>query len=300
MRSCGLLALVALTASAQTVQVVPSAVKQGETLHVTSAPNLTSARMSDRVIRLFPQPDGKDFGLMPVPIDLKAGKYSVEFLDSVGAVQQSAVVTVRDGRFASQNITLGNQIAELKPAPHESEDSAAFIKAVSDKRYWDEPLELPITGCMTSPFGFRRLLNRKPTGGSHMGIDQRGAEGAPIHAVAGGLVKLVRPWTLHGNTVGIDHGQGFESMYLHMSKFAVSEGALVKKGDVVGYVGSTGRSTAPHLHWSLYANGVAVNPAQWVKLSPCPPRRAVTRRSRKRSPQPIAATPGPPSEPAAH
>ena len=54
------------------------------------------------------------------------------------------------------------------------------------------------------------------------------------------MVKIVREWNLHGRTVGVDHGQGLESMYLHMSKFAVTEGATVKKGDVIGYVGSRG------------------------------------------------------------
>jgi murein DD-endopeptidase MepM/ murein hydrolase activator NlpD len=67
----------------------------------------------------------------------------------------------------------------------------------------------------------------------------------------------------------VDHGQGLTSIYLHMSKLAVADGAAVKKGDVIGYVGSTGRSTAPHLHWSLYAHGVPVNPNQWVKFAPC-------------------------------
>jgi lysostaphin len=69
--------------------------------------------------------------------------------------------------------------------------------------------------------------------------------------------------------VGIDHGQCLESIYLHMSKLAVAEGAVVKKGDVVGYVGSTGRSTGPHLHWSIYVNGVPVNPRDWINIASC-------------------------------
>jgi murein DD-endopeptidase MepM/ murein hydrolase activator NlpD len=86
---------------------------------------------------------------------------------------------------------------------------------------------------------------------------------------------------LQGGTVGIDHGQGLESMYMHMSKVAATEGATVQKGDVIGYVGSTGRSTAPHLHWSLYANGVSVNPRQWVQLSSCYQATKKTPRKRR-------------------
>jgi murein DD-endopeptidase MepM/ murein hydrolase activator NlpD len=99
-------------------------------------------------------------------------------------------------------------------------------------------------------------------------------------------VKIVRQWNLHGHTVGIDHGQGLESMYQHLSRFAVTDGATVKKGDLIGYSGSKGRSNAPHLHWTLYANGVAVNPLEWVKghfvLGGC---RKITSETLKRTPK---------------
>jgi murein DD-endopeptidase MepM/ murein hydrolase activator NlpD len=90
----------------------------------------------------------------------------------------------------------------------------------------------------------------------------------------------VKAWNIHGNTVGIDHGQGVESIYLHLSRFAVAEGAQVARGDVIGYAGSTGRSTAPHLHWSVYVNGVPVDPAQWVSLKPCATVAAKGRKQR--------------------
>ena len=69
-------------------------------------------------------------------------------------------------------------------------------------------------------------------------------------------------------------------MYLHLSKFAVADGASVNKGDVVGYVGATGRATGPHLHWSIYVNGIAVNPSGWVTVKPC---AAAPPRAKKRS-----------------
>ena len=92
-------------------------------------------------------------------------------------------------------------------------------------------------------------------------------------------MKIVQAW--NGRTVGIDHGQGLESIYLHMSKFAVAEGVTVRKGEVIGYVGSTGRSTAPHLHWTLYVHGVPVNPADWVRVSPCLAKTGTTKNGTK-------------------
>jgi murein DD-endopeptidase MepM/ murein hydrolase activator NlpD len=242
----------------------------GGTLRIHGS-SLAAARMNGRTVRLFPQADGSSFGLMPIPADEEPGEYKVELLDTSNTVVAERTVTALNAHFPKQNVTIAQNLAELKPSPGESEGASAFRKNVSETRYWTEPLVLPVRGCMTSPFGVARFLNGKPTGDYHSGLDQRSPAGAPIHAVADGVVKLVREWNLHGNTVGIDHGQGLESMYLHMSKFAVTEGVLVKKGDVIGYVGTTGRSTAPHLHWTIYVNGVPVNPREWVQVAPCVP-----------------------------
>jgi murein DD-endopeptidase MepM/ murein hydrolase activator NlpD len=263
-----ILIVVAYAASAQTLDL-PKTVRQGGTLRIHGTAAALSARMDDRSIRLFPQTAGGSLGLMPVPADQKPGDYKVELLDSNNAVVAATTVRVIDARFRKQNVVIQQNIAELKPSPGESETSAAFRKNVSEVRYWSDPVDLPVRGCMTSPFGVQRYLNGKPTGDIHGGLDQRSPTGTPIHAVEGGVVKIVREWNLHGRTVGVDHGQGLESMYLHMSKFAVTEGATVKKGDVIGYVGSTGRSTAPHLHWTLYVNSVPVNPLEWVQVKPC-------------------------------
>ena len=248
---------------------LPRTIQQGSTLRIHGSGSAVAARMNDRTIRLFPQDSGS-LGLMPVPADQKPGDYKIDLLDKEGKSVASAPIRVLDAHFPKQNVVIEQNLAELKPSPGETETSTAFRNAVSEVRYWSEPLALPVRGCMTSPFGVQRYMNGKPTGNFHAGLDQRSPAGTPVRAVDGGTVKIVRDWNLHGRTVGIDHGQGLESMYLHMSKVAVAEGATVKKGDVVGYVGSTGRSTAPHLHWSLYVNGVPVNPRDWVQTAPCP------------------------------
>lgn len=246
-------------------------VRQGSALRVHAPAAAASARMGEKTIRLFPAAGGL-FGLMPVAIDAKPGEYRLDLLDAKGGVLESRTVQVVDAHFRKQNVAMAESTAELKPSPGETETVTAFRNTVSDTRYWEEPLDLPVRGCMTSPFGVQRYLNGKPTGSAHAGLDQRSPAGAPIHAAAGGVVRIVREWNLHGRTVAIDHGQGLETIYLHMSKQAAAEGQTVKKGDVIGYVGTTGRSTAPHLHWTIYANGLPVNPLDWVKVSPCGPR----------------------------
>ena len=256
------------TAWAQTFEL-PATVKQGGVIRVRGPVAAVAARMEERKIRLFPQTDGGALGLMPIPADQKPGPYRVELLDARSAVLSNADVTVLDAHFRKQNVTIEPGVAELKPSAGESETAMSFRQVVSDVRYWSEPLTLPVRGCMTSPYGVQRYLNGKPTGNIHAGLDQRAPTGTPVRAAADGVVKIVREWNAHGNTVGIDHGQGLESMYQHLSRFAVAEGATVKKGDVIGYSGSTGRSNAPHLHWTLYVNGVPVNPLEWLKVASC-------------------------------
>jgi murein DD-endopeptidase MepM/ murein hydrolase activator NlpD len=221
--------------------------------------------------------------LIAVPVLAKPGRYHVELLDEAGRTLDRSPVVIRSARFRRQNIVLSRKTASLAPSPGEMETMREFRNTVSDTRHWDEPFMKPVPGCMTSPFGVLRLHNGKLTGGYHGGVDQRGAEGTPIRAIASGEVKVAEMFNIHGGTVGLDHGHGVSSAYLHMSGFDVQEGASVKKGDVIGYVGTTGRSTAPHLHWSLFVSGHSVNPLQWVDIPPCAAAKPKPK-AKKRSP----------------
>jgi murein DD-endopeptidase MepM/ murein hydrolase activator NlpD len=261
--------LVAAIGWGQTFETIPAVVRQGETIRVRDAGAATSARMSGRAVRLFPQAEGGRLGLMPVPAGTAPGSYQLEFLGDDGNVLHAGTIMVRDARFRTQNVVMEREIQELRPSPGEMETVAKFRETVSETRRWVEPLVAPVPGCMLSPFGVKRLHNGKPTGDYHGGVDQRSPAGRPVRAVAGGVVRIVRKFNLRGGAVAIDHGQGLGSTYLHLSGFATAEGAVVNQGDVVAYVGSTGRSTGAHLHWALYVNGVPVNPAQWLRLTSC-------------------------------
>jgi murein DD-endopeptidase MepM/ murein hydrolase activator NlpD len=275
-----LIAFLAAGLGAQVLELAPEQVHNGETLKITAHGAARKARLRGRIVELFPQEDGSRFGLMPIPVLGTPGMYRLELLSENGTVVDSRPVRVKDARYPKQNIVIPRAISGLRPSPGEQETVGAFRKTVSPVRYWKEPLAPPVPGCLTSLFGVRRLHNGKPTGDFHAGVDQRGAAGTPIHPIAPGVVKIVRKWNLRGGTVAVDHGQGVESIYLHMESFAAKEGDHVTTNDVLGYIGSTGRSTGPHVHWSLYVNGVPVNPGQWMKLEACP---AAPKRHRRKA-----------------
>jgi len=282
--------LLAVTAGAQIFNAVPEKPEQGQVIKVTSD-QATSAKLNGRTITLFPQPDGPALGLMPVPTLAKPGKYQLDFLDTGGAVLHSTEITVEDAYYPRENLTIAPSISTLKPSPGEQATVGKFREEVTAERYWKEPFEPPVPGCVTSPFGSTRLHNGKLTGDFHAGLDQRGAAGTPIHPITPGVVKIVQKWNLRGGTVAVDHGQGVETIYLHMSAFQAKEGQQVTTNDVIGYIGSTGRSTGPHVHWTMYVNGVPVNPGQWMKVENCPAPAPVHHAAPTPKPTPLAPQP---------
>ena len=254
---------------AQKCSVSPVQVKLGQTLRITCPAEFTSVKLNERSARLYLQPDGKRFGLLAISVKDAPGTFSLLISRNGDGEPQNLPVVIRKTFFPSQNVKLSPEIESLHSTPEEMALLTSFRDAISETRSWEDPLQPPVSGCMTSPFGVKRLHNGKPTAEYHGGVDQRTPEGEAIRAVATGTITFAKQFNVLGNAVGIDHGQGLESMYLHMSRLVVAPGAAVQRGDILGYAGSTGRSTGPHLHWVLYVNGVNVNPAQWVKLVPC-------------------------------
>lgn len=119
---------------------------------------------------------------------------------------------------------------------------------------------------MSSPFGTRYYYGRKSGSGFHNGIDYEGKVGEPIYAAADGVINHQGWYFNYGRTVKVSHADSFETLYAHMSRFAdgMGPGTRVRKGDLIGYVGSTGRSTGPHLHFSVIVNGQFVNPQPYI------------------------------------
>lgn len=124
---------------------------------------------------------------------------------------------------------------------------------------WSEPFMRPRAAAVTSRFGTGRMFNGTLSS-RHLGVDFRGAVGAPVHAANRGVVALVADFFLAGNVVYVDHGGGVVTAYFHLSRTLVAAGDTVSRGQEIGLVGATGRVTGPHLHWSARYGTVTVNP----------------------------------------
>ena len=129
------------------------------------------------------------------------------------------------------------------------------------------PLGLPFPGAITSSFGHRE----NPFGGAdvetHKGLDIKGPYGAEVKAMAKGEVQFAGTRGGYGNCIILKHGNGFETLYGHLSKILVHPGQKIEIGDQIGNIGSTGRSTGPHLHYEVHRNGQKINPEAFLTLN---------------------------------
>jgi len=130
--------------------------------------------------------------------------------------------------------------------------------------YSATPAGFPVPGNVTSPFGKREdPLTGEPA--FHSGIDLSCSKGVPIRATADGVVSHSGWLHENGFVVVLEHGCGFETVYAHNETNSVKVGHTVKRGDVIGYVGSTGKSTGPHVHYEVWQDGKAINPRSYLQ-----------------------------------
>ena len=156
-----------------------------------------------------------------------------------------------------------DQIEQVAAIQKNSFDS--LVKSLDGKRNLlaATPSLRPTRGWISSEFGYRI----SPFTGKrelHKGLDIANRHGTPIIAPADGVVTYAKKRWLMGNMVTIDHGYGMVTRYGHLDKFKVEKGTRVKRGDIVGLMGNTGRSTGPHLHYEVILNGVPVDPGRYI------------------------------------
>jgi murein DD-endopeptidase MepM/ murein hydrolase activator NlpD len=260
----------ASTAQALQLQVMPQTPKLGDTLSVVvqyTNPGISEPPkvvLGNQTYTTFEIAPNRFRALLPTtPLD-KPGVLTIQA--SGGGENAQVAVKLGDRRFSTQSIWVAGGGSNGTEAEFERVD--AFKKLVTPEKLWNGAFLRPNQGPITSGFGIRRYYNGVfAKDYYHRGVDYAGSVGSPVIAPAAGRVALVglvsQGFKLHGNTIGLDHGQGVTTIYLHLSKILVKEGDLVKPGQVIGGVGATGGVTGAHLHWGVYVNGLSVDPAPW-------------------------------------
>jgi len=136
----------------------------------------------------------------------------------------------------------------------------------TDDKFWDSKFQIPVDEpvCIKSWFGNRRAYNDQPYSSFHAGVDYGVCANLNIYAPANGTVIFAGPLSVRGNATIIDHGNGVFSGFWHQLNIFVEVGQTVSTRELIGEIGSTGRSTGPHLHWEVFANGIQVDPLDWL------------------------------------
>jgi len=251
------------------VTVTPQNPKLGDTLQIVvraeNVNNPPQVKLGTQTYSTFLVGTHQFRVLLPTtPLD----KPGILKLEVTGEHQTEAVsVRLGDRKFPTQSIWLSGKGSE--GTDYEFDRVDAFKKLVTPEKFWSGRFLRPNQGPLTSGYGIRRYYNGVfAKDYYHRGVDYAGAVGSPVIAPAAGRVALVgtvgQGFRLHGNTIGLDHGQGVTTIYLHLSRILVKEGEMVRAGQVIGAVGATGAVTGPHLHWGFYVQGLSVDPARWL------------------------------------
>lgn len=198
---------------------------------------------------------------LPIPRSLKPGTYTIGDQE----------LQVLKKTFKTQRLTVSEEMESMR---RNTERIEADQKKVNEARSKSAPTFLfdsefvkPLEGRLSTPYGYTRYINGKLSS-THNAIDIAAPQGTPIIATNDGVVALADELYLTGLTIYIDHGMGLFSQYAHLSELHVQTGDTVKKGDVIGLVGSTGFSTGPHLHFTFWAHNTPANPDQFFGNTP--------------------------------
>jgi hypothetical protein len=210
-------------------------------------------------------------GFLASDLNQKTGDFEVIVHVAPSDSARHIKISVTDWDYGVRRLTLPKDKVELsaealKRVKAEAEIVGALWKAKAPAPEWNGIFLTPVDGEVVGTFGKRSVINgqeRSP----HTGVDLSGKEGEPVMAVNNGRVALTADHFFTGNSVFVDHGGGIFTMYFHLSKILVKDGDKVEKGQTIGLVGSTGRSTGPHLHWGMRVNGAKVNPLTLTNLS---------------------------------
>lgn len=254
---------------AASIEVRPTTARPGDVVLVVvrGSSRMPTGTAGERSLHFYAEGDHHE-ALSALPLETEPGP--VDITVKASGVQLTSAVELLAGDFPERELTVANKFV-APPASVKARiaaDQHAFAKAYRTAfgpRVFSEGFARPRDSEVTAHFGDQRLLNGKKKT-VHYGLDLDGQVGDPVTAANDGTVVLVRDCYTTGNTVLISHGGGIFTGYFHLSAFKVKEGAHLKRGELIGLVGKTGRVTGPHLHFLAHVDRLNVNPEALLAL----------------------------------
>jgi len=246
-------------------------------LRVTAAEPLIGLEARFRGLSLPTHPGGGAYTiLLAVDLETPPGPHPVELKAQGRSGQQyhrRVQVTVADGRFPLQHLTLPKAMVDLdaetlERVRREEAVLASIWETWKGEPSWSHAFIAPLEGTLqvSSAFGLRRIINGQPRS-PHTGVDFEAAAGTPVRASNRGVVVYAGELFFSGNSVIVHHGGGLFTMYYHLQGYRVAVEQEVAKGDILGWVGATGRASGPHLHWGGRLQGARFNPERLLEVS---------------------------------
>jgi murein DD-endopeptidase MepM/ murein hydrolase activator NlpD len=256
----------------------PKRVRQGDVclIRATGTASFRSVQGEFKGAR-FPMAPGEQRltyeGLIGIDLRTQPATYEIKLvaMDEDGrGHSRDLTLKVDKVDFGTEKLTLPSHLVDLdaktlKRVNKEATKLQSLFRTFRDEKLWRGTFVRPVEGELSASFGLNRIINGKQRS-PHTGVDLRAEEGTPVWACNNGVVVLAEELFFAGKAVILDHGWGLYSMYCHLSETLVKEGDRVNKGALLGRVGSTGRSTRPHLHWTVRINGARVDPLALLRI----------------------------------
>lgn len=256
------------------MDLTPIPAVQGRTLRIhleTSVPATLGGMFMGYPLQVVTQDATRHYAMFGIHPFAAGGVFPMQITATEADGTQTTIVVrikVIEGGYGAEAISLMTEQQDLLAADvneAEWQRVGMMMSGFTAHRYFDGLMALPSNGLITSYFGTRRTYNGGVLNTFHSGVDFGVGPGTPILAPAAGVVVMAESFPIRGNATVIDHGWGVFTGYWHQSEIYVQVGDVVQPGQTIGAVGSTGRSTGPHLHWEMWVGGVQVDPLQWVE-----------------------------------
>lgn len=258
--------------SAWKVRQHPMEVHQGSVVRIkVDGIGITDVKglLRQQEIFFFPEPPDSYAALFGVDLEEKPGELTVAIQGrgrDGSKLEKVLRLQVRKRSFPEERFSVAKEFDRFDDAVRERIEKeqarlAQLWTVASPYRFWEGKFVEPVSGPVTSPFGLRRIINGSPRS-PHSGVDFKAPSGTQVVATNRARVVLRDEFYFSGKSLVLDHGGGLYTMYFHLADFNIQAGSEVRKGDLIGWAGMTGRVTGPHLHWGVRLYGARVDPLE--------------------------------------